>query len=307
MQQSATIKPRNPFLVLIWTFGLFVLMQFHQYVGVLLSSLMCGADFQAIIQGDFNSHCCVFWKGVTAAIIGIPLVIIVAKYLWRRNWQWIRLRFNLKLFSFGALLGIILPACVVAILFVLDMASIVATPARFTSVELLSVIFGTVCFAMFTAFTEELVFRGMAVREWAAKMGWPAAAVLGGLYFGIAHVIGLLTSITPGQGAWILMSALIAGILFVAMYVRSRSLWLPIGFHFGWNLCLELLLGTKISGQEAKFGLFGTEIAGPAPLTGGAFGIESSVITYVFYIVIAILFLRYSRYGKPSLLDPRPV
>jgi hypothetical protein len=68
-----------------------------------------------------------------------------------------------------------------------------------------------------------------------------------------------------------------------------------------------LLLGTTISGQEAKFGLFSTELSGPALLTGGAFGIESSVISYLFYILTAVLFLRYSRIGKPSLLDSRPV
>ncbi len=307
MQQNKAIKPRNPFVVLIWTFGLFMLMQFHQYIGILLSSMMCGASFQTIMEGEFNNHCCVFWRGLTAAVIGIPFVVIVVRYLWRRTWEWIRFRFNLRLLGFGALLGVILPIVIVAMLFVFNMAEVVATPARFTSAELLSVIFGTVCFAMFTALAEELVFRGMAVREWAVKMGWFLAAFFGGLYFGLAHTVGLLTRITPGEGGWILLSGWIAGILFVAMYIRSKSLWLPIGFHFGWNLCLELLLGTTISGQETKFGLFSTELSGPTFLSGGIFGIESSVITYLFYIVIAILFLRCARSGKPGLLDSRPV
>jgi membrane protease YdiL (CAAX protease family) len=268
---------------------------------------MCGAGFEAIMEGEFNNHCCIFWKGVTAAVLGIPLALVVAKYLWRRSWKRIRLRFNLRLLSCGVLLGLILPLFIVAILFALNMAAVVATPARFASLDLLSMVVGAVCFATFTAFAEELVFRGMAVREWAVRMGWPLAALFGGLYFGAAHLVGLLTRITPAQGVWILISALIAGILFVAMYVRSKSLWLPIGFHFGWNICLEFLLGTTISGQEAQFGLFRTELSGPAFLTGGGFGIESSVITYLFYIVAAILFLRYSRTGRPLLLNANPV
>lgn len=306
MQQSAIIKPRSPVVVLIWTFGLFVLMQFHQYLGILLASLMCGCSFEAIIEGSINNHCCIFWKGVTAAILGIPFALIVARYLWRRSWEWIRLRFNLKLLGHGILLGLILPLLIVAILFTLNMAAVVATPARFAFIQLLSIFFGTVCFTIFTAFAEELVFRGMAVREWAMKMGWPLAALFGGLYFGTAHLVGLLARITPAQGVWILISALIAGVLFVAMYIRSKSLWLPIGFHFGWNICLEFLLGTTISGQEAKSGLFRTELSGPALLTGGAFGIESSVITYIFYIAVAIFFLRYSRAVRPLLLDSGP-
>jgi hypothetical protein len=117
---------------------------------------------------------------------------------------------------------------------------------------------------------------------------------------------GILPRIVALEGAWIIMSAVIASVLFTAMYIRSRSLWLPIGFHFGWNLCLQLFFGTTISGQGAEFGLFRTELSGPAPLTGGQFGIESSVITYILYIVVAVLFLKYSRLGRPLLLDSKP-
>ena len=159
---------------------------------------------------------------------------------------------------------------------------------------------------MVVALSEELVFRGMAVREWAVIMGWPLATIFGGLYFGMVHLVGLLPRIAGLEAVWIIVSALIAGILFTAMYIRSKSLWLPIGFHFGWNLCLQLFFGTTVSGQEVTFGLYRTELSGPAFLTGGAFGVEASVITYVIYIAVALLFLRYSKVGKPELLASRP-
>jgi membrane protease YdiL (CAAX protease family) len=300
-----TIRGRNPGVVLFWTFGLFILMQVHQYVGILLSSLMCGASFEAIIEGEFSNPCGVLWKGLAAAVIGIPLVILVTKYLWRRSWEWMRFRFCGRYFGYGILLGFILPGFVIALLFSLGMAAIVATPARFGFIDLLSVVIGTLGFTMVVALSEELIFRGMAIREWALKMGWPMATLFGGLYFGFAHMIGILSRISALDGVWIIISALIACILFTAMYIRSKSLWLPIGFHFGWNLCLQLFFGTTMSGQEAAFGLFRTELSGPALLTGGAFGVESSVITYVIYIVVAFLFLRYARSGKPVLLDSK--
>jgi membrane protease YdiL (CAAX protease family) len=306
MQGSTTFRGRNPGVVLLWTFGLYILMQVHQYVGILLSSLMCGASFEAIIEGEFNNQCCVLWQGLAAAIIGIPLVIIIAKYLWRRSWEWIRFRFNGMLFGYGILLGFILPGLILGLLFSLGMAAIVATPVRYGLIDLLSIVLGTVGFTMVVALSEELVFRGMAVREWAAKLGWPLATIFGGLYFGLAHLIVLLPRISGLEGAWIIVSALIAGILFTAMYIRGKSLWLPIGFHFGWNLCLQLLFGTTVSGQEAIFGLYRTELSGPVFLIGGTFGIESSVITYVCYIIAAILFLKYSKVGKPDLLASRP-
>lgn len=306
MQQYTTIKARNPVLVLIWTFGLFMLIQIHQYLGILFSSLMCGGGFEAIIEGEFNNHCCVLWKGITAALVGIPIAAVVTRYLWRRNWKWMRFGFRPKLLAYGILLGLILPLLIIAVIFSLGMAAVVATPARFSAIELLSIIIGTVCLLGFIALAEELVFRGMALREWAAKMGWPRAMILSGLYFGIVHTIGLLPRIALAQGAWIVLSGMIVGVLFAAMYIRSKSLWLPIGFHFGWNLCLQLFLGTTISGHAAKFGLFRTELSGPVILTGGTFGIESSVITYVAYIALTVLFLRYAKDGRPSLLRSTP-
>lgn len=306
MPRSAVFRSRNPSVVFLWTLGLFILMQVHQYVGVILSSVMCGASFAAVIEREFYNQCCVFWQGLAAAIIGIPLVIIITRYLWRRGWEWIRFKYNGMLFGYGILLGLILPGLVLGLLFSLGMAAVVATPARYGLVDLLSIVLGTLGFTMVVALSEELVFRGMAVREWAVRMGWPLATILGGLYFGLVHLIGILPHITGLEVVWTIVSALIAGILFTSMYIRGKSLWLPIGFHFGWNLCLQLLFGTTISGQEASFGLYRTELSGPAFLTGGAFGIESSAITYVIYIVAAVLFLKYSKVGKPELLAPRP-
>ncbi len=306
MLTNNSFRSRNPGVVLLWTFGLFILIQVHQYVGILLSSLMCGVSFEAAIEGEFYNECCVLWQGLTAAIIGIPLSLGIAKYLWRRNWQWIRFRFNGVLFGYGILLGLILPGFILGLLFSLGMAAVVATPARYGIADVFSIIVGTVGFTLFVAFSEELVFRGMAVREWAAKMGWPLATLFGGLYFGFAHLIGLLTRITGLEAVWIIVSAVIAGVLLTAMYIRSKSLWLPIGFHFGWNLCLQLFFGTVVSGNESNFGLFRTELSGPTFLTGGTFGIEASVITYVCYAVAAILLLRYSRGGRPVLLEPGP-
>ena len=306
MRQSTAFRSRNPSVVFLWSLGLFILMQIHQYVGVLLSSLMCGQGFEAIIEGKFYNECCVFWQGLAAGIIGVPLAIVITRYLWRRSWDWMRFRFNITLFGYGILLGVILPGLVLGLLFSVGMATIVATPARYGFADLFSVVLGTIGFMMLVALSEELVFRGMAVREWAVRMGWPLATVMGGLYFGLAHLIVLIPSIAGLEAAWIVFSALIAGILLTAMYIRTKSLWMPIGFHLGWNLCLQLLFGTTVSGQEASFGLYRTELSGPAFLSGGSFGVESSVITYVLYIAAAVLFLRYARVGKPELLVPRP-
>jgi membrane protease YdiL (CAAX protease family) len=68
---------------------------------------------------------------------------------------------------------------------------------------------------------------------------------------------------------------------------RSRSLWLPIGLHFGWNWALPLT-GVRLSGF--KMGLTGYTLewkAGPW-WSGGDYGIEAGLPTT---LVAALLLL----------------
>jgi hypothetical protein len=60
--------------------------------------------------------------------------------------------------------------------------------------------------------------------------------------------------------------------------VKSLSLWLPIGFHAGWNYSVSGLLGTTMSGQANSHGLLNLSVQGPSLFTGGAFGIEASAV-----------------------------
>ena len=66
------------------------------------------------------------------------------------------------------------------------------------------------------------------------------------------------------------------GILLSIMYLRTRSLWLPWGFHFAWNTTLGLVLGLPVSGLRLfNVAVHGTA-NGPRWLTGGSYGIEAS-------------------------------
>ena len=102
------------------------------------------------------------------------------------------------------------------------------------------------------------------------------------------------------------MAGVVANALFVALYLRGGSLWLPIGFHFGWNLALSGLAGTTMSGTEQSFGLFRIQLTGAGLLTGGTFGIELSVIALVIWIALTIGLFRLPFHGEVTLLDPRP-
>ncbi len=78
---------------------------------------------------------------------------------------------------------------------------------------------------------------------------------MGGVYFAAVHFIAIFSILTPLLALAIVTFGVMISALFVALYVRGRSLWLPIGFHAGWNFALAGIAGTTMSGKERAFGL----------------------------------------------------
>ena len=72
-----------------------------------------------------------------------------------------------------------------------------------------------------------------------------------------------------------------AGILLGAAYLLTRRLWLAVGIHAAWNFTQGWVYSIPVSGNETPLGLLITRRVGPDWLTGGAFGLEASVVALV--------------------------
>jgi hypothetical protein len=123
------------------------------------------------------------------------------------------------------------------------------------------------------AAAEEVLVRGYPLRVLAAVAG-PAVGVC--LTSG---VFALLHAGNPGLGATGFASIVAAGLFLGALVVRTGSLWWAVGAHLGWNWGLAFLADVPLSGLEVVDAP-GLESAvhGPAWLSGGAFGVEGSVL-----------------------------
>jgi len=300
---NTEFRPRHPLLVLVWSFGILVAMNLHVYVGTAVGALVSGQSFKSIISGEAKGLDVSFTQGLVAAFIGLPLAYLVIRFLWRRSFDWMRLRFNGRQALTGLVLGLVSPLVVLAVTSAFVEVHVTASPSRLNSSEIAMIIVSTLCWMSFVAFSEETVFRGMVVREWGARWGWIIGTVLGGLFFGAMHLKGL-----GGSPVLSVILVLVAGVavttMFVALYVRGRSLWLPIGFHVGWNFCLQAFLGVTISGKEPEYALFNHSVSGPGWLTGGEFGIEASLIATAFYLILALAVLGLRRHSP--LLSSKP-
>jgi uncharacterized protein len=179
----------------------------------------------------------------------------------------------------GTLAGGALIALSASALYAIDGLRLTAAPGPGVSVATKMVVV-FLCSAIF----EELLFRGYAfqrvMRVWGAR---PAMALFG-LLFCVGHLPGNLD-----VGWWLLslaMANLFAfAVLLSLLYLRTGSLAMPIGLHFGWNL-LQASLGFGVSGQSSSSAWFQVDLTGrPAWLTGGEFGLEASALTLLMTVL----------------------
>ncbi len=132
---------------------------------------------------------------------------------------------------------------------------------------------------------EELVFRGYPFQR-LVDSGGPVAAVAAlSVLFGVAHLGNPFHT-------WIsTVNTILVGVLLAVCYLRTRSLWLPIGIHFAWNYFQGYVLGLPVSGIVIPEPILVSRVHGPLWLTGGAYGPEGSILSSGIILVATIYFL----------------
>lgn len=147
---------------------------------------------------------------------------------------------------------------------------------------------GSATYLFVAALAEEAIFRGYALQTFSrARLVWLGVLVTS-LAFGLGHLQNpnVVPTIT-------LANTVIAGIWLAIAYVRTRSLWLPQGVHWGWNWALGWFFGVPISGATLVSNplLKATDV-GPEWLTGGRYGIEGGVACTVAVVISSVFLFR---------------
>ena len=137
------------------------------------------------------------------------------------------------------------------------------------------------------ALAEEALFRGYPLQTFTrAKLIWVGVMVTS-LPFAVGHLDN------PNAGKVLaFVNTVLAGVWLAVAYLRTRSLWFPLGVHWGWNWALGALFGLPVSGTTdiAPHPILAGSDLGPAWLTGAAYGIEGGIACTVA-LVISTIFL----------------
>jgi membrane protease YdiL (CAAX protease family) len=127
-------------------------------------------------------------------------------------------------------------------------------------------------FFLMVAFTEELFFRGYIFQTLIDGTNTVIALIVMSTGFGVAHFFN------PNATVLGTINIVLVGIWFSIAYLRTRSLWMPIAFHFSWNFFLGYVFSLPVSGLNTPDHLFTVHQVGPEWLTGGAFGPEGGAL-----------------------------
>ncbi len=122
------------------------------------------------------------------------------------------------------------------------------------------------------AFNEELVFRGYGLTIWTKAIGYYPAVVFLNSIFALSH---RPTTIAGLSGYFTV------GIVLTSLRHISQSIWLPIGYHWGWNMSQLAILG-----HDERPSLRPVQISGSPNIVG-----QSSPETGWLVTIVNLLFL----------------
>lgn len=141
-----------------------------------------------------------------------------------------------------------------------------------------------------SAFTEDLIFRGILLYILIDKIGTQKAILFSATVFGVYHWFsyGMLGSgIVPML--YVFLVTALAGYVWGIAFAKSRTILLPLGLHFGWNLINSLFQKSQPYGEILYHQVTKAALSDLNNLFVSLFtGIFPSILTYLALYLIFI-------------------
>lgn len=120
---------------------------------------------------------------------------------------------------------------------------------------------------------EEMLARGFLFSSVAAKHSIPVGIVVSSIFFSLIHLGNDGLTLIP------ILDLTLFGILAALYYLKTGSIWGISGAHAAWNCFQGNVFGFPVSGTDAGTAFISVKQQGPDWLSGGAFGVEGSLIS----------------------------
>ena len=157
-------------------------------------------------------------------------------------------------------------------------------------------LFGSAGVFIAGAAAEEALFRGYPLQTLLRSLPVVVAVIPSSVLFAYAHMDN--PNVVPG---FTFLNTALAGVWLAIAYLRTRSLWFPLGVHWAWNWMMAAVLGIPVSGitRLTPEPLLRAQESGPAWLTGGAYGLEGGAAC-ALALIISTIFIWRTRLLSPT-------
>lgn len=271
-----------------WRLGIFVVtftvLATVLELGTVLFTVSLGLEAGQALSGYGGHAAQAFILFTAAAVAGWACGAIIEDLPWRAL-GWAIHKDSLRDFLLGSVIGAVS----------LSLAVLVGTIGggfHFTfnssaDTAIASTLILSALLFVFAAAAEEVLFRGYPLQTLTrARLAW-LGILLTSVPFAVAHLNNpnVIRGVT-------FANTVLAGVWLAVAYLRTRSLWFPLGIHWAWNWTMAAVLGLPVSGitKLTPSPLLKTLENGPTWLTGGSYGPEGGVACTAV-LVVSIVFV----------------
>lgn len=270
------MKDRNP---VIFTLILFLIMQVVSAIGISILSLLGKNILNINLKGD----------SLNISILISTLMVSIATYFFvkvyqKRTAKSMGLVSNKKINSY--LLGIGISFIMISLTFSLAALfggyDIKVNIENVNPLVFVFFIFGWMC----QGFEEEFIVRSAIMNYFVSRSGVFVGIVANSLIFAILHL---------GNSSFNLLAffnLFLIGLVFSMIFYITDNIYTSAGAHSMWNFMQANIVGINVSGIiSSKNSIFKSNPTGYSLISGGAFGIEASIlVTFVGLISLVILY-----------------
>lgn len=221
-------------------------------------------------------------KNISVPIIHcVSFIVLLAAYYFlfriydKRKITELSTKYLLKEMFGGFFFGFLTISLSIFILYLLGYYQAISISTAHYSIKFFTVL-------LFAALVEDLFHRGLIVRVCENWLGTTPTIV-------IAMLVELQHVYNPHSNLFSIFLYLIWGFTMGMMFIYTKRIWLPFFFHLGWNFS-QPFYGSNLTGLNDMGSIIQSKFNGPELLTGGVVGIEGSIFTASFLLIIGIVF-----------------
>lgn len=220
-------------------------------------------------------------KSIAAPIIHcVSMVVLLSAYYYlfrfydKRKITELSIKYLPKEMFGGFLFGFLTISLSTFILYLLGFYRVISISTTDYSIKFFTVL-------MLAALVEDLFHRGLIVRVCENWLGTHLTLVIA-MFVELQHIYN------PNSNLFNLFYYLIWGFTMAMLFIYTKRIWLPYFFHIGWNFA-QPFFGSNLTGTNDMGTIIQSKFNGPELLTGGAAGIEGSIFTALFLLIIGII------------------